>query len=1464
MGAPPVDFQNERVFIKSVALDMLTITLTAPLVHKHISTSYTRPDGEFVDLSAEVALLTRNVKIQGDPTSELDSWGAHTMVAFGGVYRVENAEFFRCGQQGEMSRYPIHFHVSQEWGRLSYAKFNSIHHSFQRAIAIHGTDYLTVKGNVGFDIVGHMFFIETGMEKYNTLEGNLGVGAIPLLSGMLESDQEPAGFWTAAPNNVWIDNVAVTGSDGWYFQLPKKPISQNSDIYKDSVCPVGDRVGGWQRNRCHHTTGTCIRVYLTWLPSVDPCNIQSGEAPQILFNTTCWGGGNNCFFVMKGTSIHNHHMTSIETGSSDIFHVKFNRGGSYDKAKWSTDWQGIAHVKDSVFVGVLPENMPHASATFKSVPGFAMAQDENYWVENCTFVNFMKVPCLQDCNLCWSPSKWRQGAFTYRFDKMTFINSSSRIYVHKKGIFYDTDGTLTGTPQSYTTWADAHNVKHPSCKVTNGITGATTQNAGSGGSGNSGSVPPGGLRRLGAPKAGPAADAGQYVYDEKDSIFHVMTQPNVLLHSRRDNSFITCTDPIRKFEVAYPEPQEVYLRQLNITNLDSGLTQIYEYEIKEVFGWTFPVVTNQRLEIRPNFNGLDLQAASLRYGVTDVFDREQKQAAKNKEAAGQEWLQLRVKSWSKWDHFNLKVPDWELLATRQGKIEGERMKDMAHTVEYQLSPTPLLSPASLESMTHGMLNGENWAVTFASPRTFAQMPLAQEPLSARFEAKRCPEKGCTLGLPAVARNWTTFELWSTKFGQATGESVVIDAEDWIVFDMPQVSIKNLTLYGKLSFDDASSRILETDHIVVWGLLEIGTEEAPFGQLTGAVARVKLRGSVLDTQTYVYIEEQTLHNKLIAVVGRVETYGAARQDGWLRLEKTVSAQATSACVQSLENNTVPWAAGSEVVFAPTEFDDPAGHVETRTLTADAAYDSLEECWLLTWSEGLTHARYAGSFPIGGGKTVDLRGVVARVDRTIVFESTTTDGANLYGGHFEIFDLPELTPMRVGKVKMYYTNFNSLGKSGLSAAVKVGYQSNFKPPPSNIFWGCSWTNSLNYAFHSISSNAPLILKDNAITNSHDGGIFIQYGSLSVQIVNNIVIGVKMSPNAPYTTNELNSLTRVIQFAGIRTDETPTKMIGNVVAGSNDMGFIHHAESCPALSIFNNEAFATIVGVFLLSQKSGSCQTANLYKIWKAAHIGVFLADVLVGTTQLSHFTIADSHIGIVPYFSVGKEFRRLYIYDSVLIGSSPASMRCDASAHCRAQTLFSASDVTPSDWGKVLGCNSVFAPINFRRVGMVMPLNTANKKTCDVTMDPRQCRQMGTPFPALDQCHFPWEYHNHFDRGMGWVFVERMTFAYWKASDCGRTSRALSMNPSAAEIQFAGSFSETTWYASDAAARFELKAEVLDETFVGRKTPCNLDGGGCMGLDQLLFQDLDGSLIGEFPGTPGAVVPLTPRTETVWAP
>jgi hypothetical protein len=100
---------------------------------------------------------------------------------------------------------------------------------------------------------------------------------------------------------------------------------------------------------------------------------------------------------------------------------------------------------------------------------------------------------------------------------------------------------------------------------------------------------------------------------------------------------------------------------------------------------------------------------------------------------------------------------------------------------------------------------------------------------------------------------------------------------------------------------------------------------------------------------------------------------------------------------------------------------------------------------------------------------------------------------------------------------------------------------------------------------------------------------------------------------------------------------------------------------------------------------------------------------------------------------------------------------------------------------------------------------------------------------------------------------------------RKSRAITVNPSGAEVQFPATFSETTWYETDASARFEYSAETLDESFVGRRGPCRFSAGGCMALDQMLLQDLDGTLIsGQYTGiAPGSVVPLTPRTETVWS-
>jgi hypothetical protein len=54
------------------------------------------------------------------------------------IARIENVEFKRMGQAFKVDRYAIHLRVVGKMSE-SYIKSNSIRHSYNRAISIHGT-----------------------------------------------------------------------------------------------------------------------------------------------------------------------------------------------------------------------------------------------------------------------------------------------------------------------------------------------------------------------------------------------------------------------------------------------------------------------------------------------------------------------------------------------------------------------------------------------------------------------------------------------------------------------------------------------------------------------------------------------------------------------------------------------------------------------------------------------------------------------------------------------------------------------------------------------------------------------------------------------------------------------------------------------------------------------------------------------------------------------------------------------------------------------------------------------------------------------------------------------------------------------------------------------------------------------------------------------------------------------------
>ncbi|MBO9580391.1 MAG: G8 domain-containing protein [Sphingobium sp.] len=241
--------QAEQRTITAISGNVLT--LDKPLQYMHF--------GEItfgVDERGEVAMLSRNIKIQASEDAAKSYFGGHIMAMAGSKMFIEGIELNRMGQHMHLARYPIHWHIGGE-GKGQYIKNASIHDTFNRCVTIHGTNDLRVENNVTYNTVGHCFFMEDGIEHGNELIKNLAIqtkchptlecvptniapnGEMPPLyfdraayrnesfhggKTLLPSDNTVSSFWITNPDNSYIDNVAA-GSDqaGFWLSLPHHP-----------------------------------------------------------------------------------------------------------------------------------------------------------------------------------------------------------------------------------------------------------------------------------------------------------------------------------------------------------------------------------------------------------------------------------------------------------------------------------------------------------------------------------------------------------------------------------------------------------------------------------------------------------------------------------------------------------------------------------------------------------------------------------------------------------------------------------------------------------------------------------------------------------------------------------------------------------------------------------------------------------------------------------------------------------------------------------------------------------------------------------------------------------------------------------------------------------------------------------------------------------------------------------------
>jgi uncharacterized protein (TIGR03067 family) len=308
------------------AIDGDRLTLDRPLDYWH------RGEGDY---RGEVANLSRNVVVE---SAEPAKARGHTMYHRHSAGAVSYAEFRHLGKEGRLGKYPIHIHLAGDTMRGSYVLGASVWDSGNRWVTVHGTSYFVVRDCVGYQSVGHGYYLEDGTEVFNVFDRNLAVQAFagkPLPEQFLPFDHnDGAGFWWANSLNTFTRNGAAE-CDHYGFRFEATP-AKGSDLRRPILRPDGS------------TEPVDVRT----LPFI---RFEGNEAHDQLFGINLGGLGGD--FFQGG-------VEGIVPGAGNPFVLRNTR-------IWNTHWAFAPHTRYAV------DNLDVADSTYGLfLPAYDALADE--------------------------------------------------------------------------------------------------------------------------------------------------------------------------------------------------------------------------------------------------------------------------------------------------------------------------------------------------------------------------------------------------------------------------------------------------------------------------------------------------------------------------------------------------------------------------------------------------------------------------------------------------------------------------------------------------------------------------------------------------------------------------------------------------------------------------------------------------------------------------------------------------------------------------------------------------------------------------------------------------------------------------------------------------------------------------------------------------------------------------------
>ncbi|KAG9478621.1 hypothetical protein GDO78_012332 [Eleutherodactylus coqui] len=1198
--------ENEKRTIQSVSADGIQVTLTEPLLYKHLGISVTLPDNTVFEARAEVGLLTRNIVVRGSNNVEwndtippcpdgFDTGEFATQTCFQGRFgeeigsdqfggcimfhapqpgqllsigRIEYVEVFHAGQAFRLGRYPIHWHLLGDVQYKSYVRGCGIHQTYNRAVTIHNTHHLLVENNVIYDIMGGAFFIEDGIEHGNILQYNLAV-FVQQSTSLLNDDVTPAAFWVTNPNNTIRHNAAAGGTHfGFWYRMHDNP---DGPSYDPNICQKLVPLGEFYNNTVHSQGWFGIWIFENYFPMVGGSCNSSTPSPAIFQSLTTWNCQKGAEWVNGGAlQFHNFTMINNEDSGIETKRIISSYVGGWGEASGAV-------IKNAIIVGHLDEL--GLGSKYCTARGIALPFDEGLTVSSVKFMNFNRSNCVAIAvttvvGLCED----RCGGWSVKFNGIQYFNSPNKAgfrWEHEV-VLIDTDGMLTGNIGAKV--VPGSGLLDPSqCRLSSewsvGFPGYVCNSSIS-------------FHRLAFNKPSPSSLLG------KDAII--------------SNSFGSSVVPFLIKRLTHPKGWMALLPNANsfnwyfnnvnfITNI-SYTSTFYGFKSEDF------VLISHNLTRKPD-----------RFKIIDVRNESTQMLVWNNHSNG-DW------------YFNDNTTTLTYLVSGKRKLHRRAVA------------------GTLDST---MINTNISLVVY-----------------------QCYYKNCTPPPASQsALNPSDKDLWSNRsFWESSpdnnytvpqeGSNVVIPAGKWIVADKEIPSLHKLIIYGVLELRNITKNstaqaastfettVLRATYISIQGGRLIGgTKDNPFqGEL-----HIVLRGNH-STPELPLPDGQNQGSKVLGVFGQLDLHGLSRS-GRTKLTDTVLAGSQSITV----TEPVDWQVGEDILITTTSYS--AWQTEIRKIIVVSPDQKT-----LTLNASLSFNHSANTYQV---PDTPLNYTLA-ADVALLSRNIKIIGEDYPGWYDESFGVRVLVSTFSAN-NMDYRGSARFENVEFYHSGQEGYRDPTDPRYSLVFLnlgevssdesyvkGCAFHNGFSPAIGVFYTNG-LDIDDNVIHFTVGEGIRV-WGE-RVNIRGNLVALTIW----PGTYQDREEVDNILWHAGIEVSEGADIMLqNNVVAGFERAGYRIDGESCQNVANrsqqwFNNEAYGGLYGIYMNEDGLPGCALIRGFKLWKCWDYGIYIQ--IISSVQISEVFLAENGMGVLTIIYTPAATTHLIsnktaqISKSLLVGTSP---------------------------------------------------------------------------------------------------------------------------------------------------------------------------------------------------------------------